>query len=144
MKLSEFIQNIIRDFLIIFASLIIIITILRQIYYPNMGFDLKSIYIIIAFSFISALTGFILYSPNEISEKKMRIKMAIHFFTLEILLITLGSIFGIVKSGLDVIIMALQIAVIYMIVRLLSWKHDIKDAQIINEKLKTFKRNDNE
>ncbi|GIN86152.1 hypothetical protein J6TS2_25380 [Heyndrickxia sporothermodurans] len=144
MKLSEFIQNIIRNFLIIFASIIIIITILRQIYYPNMAFDLMSIYIIIAFSFLSALTGFILYSPNEISEKKMRIKMAIHFFTLEILLITLGSILGILKSGLDVIIIALQIAVIYIIVRLLSWKNDIKEAQKINEKLKTFKKNDNE
>lgn len=144
MKLSEFIQNIIRNFLIIFASIIIIITILRQIYYPNMAFDLMSIYIIIAFSFLSALTGFILYSPNEISEKKMRIKMVIHFFTLEILLITLGSILGILKSGLDVIIIALQIAVIYIIVRLLSWKNDIKEAQKINEKLKTFKKNDNE
>ncbi|CAM4265049.1 hypothetical protein BAMA_04840 [Bacillus manliponensis] len=144
MKLSEFVQNTIRDFLIIFASIVIIITILRQIYYPNMAFDLKSIYIIIAFSFLSALTGFILYSPNEISEKKMRIKIAIHFFTLEILLITLGGIFGILKSGLDVITMALQIAVIYIIVRLLSWKNDIEEAQKINEKLKTFKKNDNE
>lgn len=144
MKFSEFVQNIIRDFLIIFASLIIIITILRQIFYPNMAFDLKSIYIIISFSFLSALTGFILYSPNKISEKKMRIKIAIHFFTLEILLITLSSIFDIVKSGLDVIIIALQIAVIYIIVRLLSWKNDIKEAQKINEKLKTFKKNDNE
>lgn len=144
MKLSEFVQNIIKDFLIIFASIIIIITILRQIYYPNMAFDLKSIYIIILFSFLSALTGFILYSPNEISEKKMRIKMAIHFFTLEILVITLASIFGIVKSGLDVIIIALQIVVIYIIVRLLSWKNDIKDAKKINEKLKTFKKNDHE
>ncbi|MBS4175234.1 DUF3021 family protein [Bacillus sp. FJAT-49736] len=144
MKLSEFIQNIIRDFLIIFASIIIIITILRQIYYPNMAFDLKSIYIIIAFSFLSALTGFILYSPNEISEKKMRIKIAIHFFSLEILLITLGRIFGIVNSASDIIIFAMQIAVVYIIVRLLSWKSDIKEAKKINEKLMAFKKDANE
>ncbi|MCR8852078.1 DUF3021 domain-containing protein [Lysinibacillus fusiformis] len=140
MKLFEFVQDIIRDFLMIFASIIIIITILRQIYYPDMAFDLKSIYIILAFSFLSALTGFILYSPNEISEKKMRIKTVLHFFTLEILLITLGGILGILKNGLDVLTMALQIAVIYMIVRLLSWKNDIKEAKKINEKLKTFKK----
>jgi len=143
MKLFEFVQDIIRDFLMIFASIIIIITILGQIYYPDMAFDLKSIYIIIAFSFLSALTGFILYSPNEISEKKMRIKTVIHFFTLEILLITLGVILGILKNGLDVLTMALQIAVIYMIIRLLSWKNDIKEAKKINEKLKTFKKNVN-
>ncbi|WP_313799002.1 DUF3021 family protein [Cytobacillus sp.] len=144
MKLSEFIRDMVKDFLIIFASIIIIITILRQIYDPTMAFDLKSIYIIMAFSFLSVLMGFILYSPNDISEKNMRIRRGIHFFALEILLITLGGILGIVKSGLDVIIFALQIAVIYMIVRLLSWKNDIKEAKAINEKLKTFKKNSHE
>lgn len=144
MKLSEFIRDMVKDFLIIFASIIIIITILRQIYDPTMAFDLKSIYIIMAFSFLSVLIGFILYSPNDISEKNMRIRMVIHFFTLEILLITLGGILGIVTSGLDVIILALQIAVIYFIVRLLSWQNDKREAQKINEKLKTFKKNNNE
>jgi len=101
---------------------------------------LNSIYIIMAFSFLSASIGFILYSPNAISEKKMRIRMAIHFFTLEILLITLSSIFGIVNSVLDCIFLALQIAVIYLLVRLLSWQKDKKDAKKINEKLKAFKK----
>lgn len=140
MKTSEFVQKIVNDFLIIFASIIIMITILRQMYYPNLAFDLNSIYIIMVFSFLSALIGLILYSPNDISEKKMRIRMAIHFFTLEILLITLGSIIGIVNSALDGIILALQIAVIYLLVRLLSWQKDKKEAKKINEKLKAFKK----
>lgn len=140
MKMSEFVQKMIKDFLMIFASIIIIITILRQIYYPHMTFDLKSIYIIMAFSFISALLGFILYSPNDISEKKMRIRIAIHFFTLEILLIVLASVFDIVNSATDGIILALQIAAIYILVRLLSWKNDKKEAQQINEKLKAIKQ----
>ncbi|MFD2446993.1 DUF3021 family protein [Bacillus sp. CGMCC 1.16607] len=140
MKLSELVQKMIKDFLIIFASIIIIITVLRQMYYPDMAFDLKSIYIIMAFSLLSALIGFILYSPNDISEKNIRIRMAIHFFTLEILLIVLGTVFGIVNNALDGIILALQIAVIYILVRLLSWQKDKKDAQKINEKLKTFKK----
>lgn len=144
MKLFEFLRDMVKDFLIIFASIIIIITILRQIYDPTMAFDLKSIYIIMAFSFLSVLMGFILYSPNDISEKNMRIRMVIHFFTLEILLITLGSILGFVKNGLEVIIFALQIAVIYIIVRLLSWQNDKKEAEKINEKLKTFKKNSHE
>ncbi|WP_419887005.1 DUF3021 family protein [Neobacillus niacini] len=140
MKMSEFVQKMIKDCLIIFASIIIIITILRQIYYPYMTFDLKSIYIIMAFSFISTILGFILYSPNDISEKKMRIRIAIHFFTLEILLIVLASVFDIVNSTTDGIILSLQIAAIYILVRLLSWKNDKKEAQQINEKLKAFKQ----
>jgi len=140
MRTIAFSQKIVKDFLIIFASIIIIITILQQLYYPNIAFDLNSIYIIMAFSFLSSLMGFILYSPKDISEKQMRIRMAIHFFTLEILLITLSSIFGIVNSVLDCIFLALQIAVIYLLVRLLSWQKDKKEAKKINEKLKAFKK----
>ncbi|ULT59285.1 DUF3021 domain-containing protein [Neobacillus drentensis] len=140
MTLTIFLQKIIKDFLIIFASIIIIITILRQIYYPHMSFELKSIYIIMAFSFISALIGFILYSPKDLSEQKMRLRIIIHFITLEILLIALASVFTIVNNALDGIILALQIAVIYFLVRLLSWKNDKKDAEKINEKLKALKQ----
>ncbi|WP_338449498.1 DUF3021 family protein [Niallia oryzisoli] len=141
MKTTTFAQKMIKDFLIIFACIIIMITFLRQIYYPHMAFDLESIYIIMAFSFLSALMGFILYSPNDRSEKNMRIRMGIHFFTLEILLIALGSVFEIVNNVLDGIIMAGQIAVIYIFVRLLSWQKDKKEAQKINEKLKAFRKN---
>jgi len=45
-----------------------------------------------------------------------------------------------VNSVLDGVILALQIAVIYIIVRLLSWQKDKKEAQKINEKLKAFKK----
>jgi len=139
MKLSEFLQRIIKNGLIIFASIIMILTILRQLYTPNIPFDLNSIYIIMGFSFLGALTGIILYSPNEISEKNMRIRRTIHFITLELLLIALSIIFQIVNSTIEVIVLALQIAVIYFIVRLLTWRHDKKEAQKINEKLKALK-----
>lgn len=139
MKMPELVQKLLKDFLMIFALIIIMITILRQVYDPDVAFDLKSIYIIMAFSFLSALIGFIFYSPNNISEQRMRIRMAIHFFTLEILLIALGSVFGIVNSMTEAIIFALQIAVIYFVIRLLSWRNDKRVAQKINEKLKAFK-----
>lgn len=140
MRLTEFVKSMIKDFLIIFASIIIIITFLRQIFYPNIAFDLKSIYILMIFSLVGALTGFILYSPNDISEKNMRVRIVIHFFSLEIILISLGSVVGIVTTALSVIIFALEIAVIYVIVRLLSWQNDKKEAHKINEKLKAFKK----
>ena len=140
MNFLKFVQKIIKDFFIIFASIIMMITLLRQMFYPEMAFDLKSIYIIMAFSFLGALTGFIFYSPHDLSENKMRIRIIIHFFTLEILLIVLGSAINIVNDASGVIFLALQIAVIYIIVRLLSWQNDKKDAKKINEKLKTFKK----
>ncbi|MDQ0154428.1 DUF3021 family protein [Robertmurraya andreesenii] len=142
MKLSEYVQEIVKDILIIFALIVIMITILRQIYYPDLAFDLKTIYIFLAFAFLSGLTELILYAPKEISEKKMRMKLFIHFLTLEILLISLSSILGIVNSVQGVIILAVQIAIIYILVRVLSWQKDKKDAQKINEKLKALKSDD--
>ncbi|OAB40592.1 hypothetical protein PMSD_01420 [Paenibacillus macquariensis subsp. defensor] len=141
MRLSEFVKSIIKDFLIIFASIIIIITFLRQIFYPDLAFDLKSIYILMAFSAVSALIGFILYSPHDISEKNMRVRIVIHFLALEVIIISLGSVIGVIDNALSVIILALEIAVIYVIVRLLSWQNDKKEADKINEQLKAFKKN---
>ncbi len=140
MQLIDFIKKVLQQFLIIFALIIIILTFLRQLYYPEVAFDLKSIYIVMAFSLFASLLGFILYSPNNLSEKNSRIRMVIHFLALEALLITLASITGIVDSVISKSILAIQIAVIYCIVRLLSWQQDKKVSNEINEKLHLLKK----
>ncbi|MGG3281122.1 DUF3021 family protein [Paenibacillus solani] len=139
MKYSELIKEMLRDFLIIFASTIIIITILRQIYAPDASFELNTIFIIMAFSFLGALTGIILYTPHAISENKMRLRVILHFFFLETLLISLAVLLNLVYGTFDILLLALEIAVIYAIVRLLTYKKDKKEAKKINERLKTFK-----
>ncbi|MNW49390.1 hypothetical protein D3C74_268060 [compost metagenome] len=139
MKYSELIKEMIRDFLIIFASIIIIIAILRQIFAPDVNFELKTIFTIMAFSFLGALTGIILYTSHAISENKMRLRVILHFFFLEALLISLAVILNLIHSPLDILILALEIAAVYAIVRLLTYKNDKKEAQKINERLKTFK-----
>lgn len=140
MQLTDFIKKVLQQFLIIFALIIIILTFLRQLYYPEVAFDLKSIYIVMAFSLFASLLGFILYSPNNLSEKNSRIRMVIHFLALEALLITLASITGIVDSVISKSILAIQIAVIYCIVRLLSWQQDKKVSNEINEKLHLLRK----
>lgn len=139
MKYSELIKGMIRDFLIIFASIIIIITILRQIFAPDANFELKTIFIIMVFSFLGALTGIILYTPHAINENKMRLRVIFHFLFLEALLISLAVLLNLVYTTSGILLLALQIAAVYVIVRLLTYKNDKKEAQKINERLKTFK-----
>ncbi|KOR89284.1 DUF3021 family protein [Paenibacillus solani] len=139
MKYFELIKEMLRDFLIIFASIIIIIAILRQIYAPEASFELNTIFTIMAFSFLGALTGIILYTPHAISENKMRLRMIFHFLFLETLLISLAVLLNLVYGTFDILLLALEIAVVYAIVRLLTYKKDKKEAQKINERLKTFK-----
>ncbi|MEK3761071.1 DUF3021 family protein [Paenibacillus sp. FSL P4-0338] len=140
MKRSEVAKDIIRDFLVIFASIIIIITVLRQIFIPELAFDLISIYTIMGFSLLGALTGLMLYAPEEVSERAMRVRIVIHFLLLELLLITLASLIGAVASVSAALLFALQIAVVYAIVRLLSYEKDKKEAEQINERLRAVKQ----
>lgn len=140
MKYSELIKEMVRDFLTIFGSIIIIITILRQIYAPDANFELKTIFTIMAFSFLGALTGIILYTPHAISENKMRLRVIFHFLFLEAFLISLSVILNLVHNTFDILLLALEIAAVYAIVRILSYKSDKKEAQKINERLKTFKK----
>ncbi|WP_340026394.1 DUF3021 family protein [Paenibacillus sp. FSL K6-1096] len=140
MKRSEVAKDIIRDFLVIFASIIIIITVLRQIYMPELAFDLMSIYTIMGFSLLGALTGLMLYAPDGVSEQAMRVRIGIHFLLLELLLIALASLIGVVASVSAALLLALQIAIVYAIVRLLSYEKDKKEAEQINERLKAVKQ----
>lgn len=139
MKLIDYIKNLIKDYFIIFAIIVIFITILRQIFSPNEYFELKDIYIYMICALAGDLPSLIFYSPKEISEKEMRLRRIIHFMVLETILLTLANVTGWVNGILNTIIFALQIAIIYGLVRFLSWRDDKKAALRINEKLKAMK-----
>lgn len=57
----------------------------------------------------------------------------------EALLISLAVLLNLVYTTSGILLLALQIAAVYVIVRLLTYKNDKKEAQKINERLKTFK-----
>lgn len=139
MKVSEWVKEILRDFLIIFASIMIIITVLRQIFVPDANFELQTVFTIMAFSFLGALTGIILYAPRSTNENQMRIRMIVHFIVLEALLVSLALLLDLVQGIFAISLLAVQIAAVYMIVRLLAYRSDQKESQKINERLQTFK-----
>ncbi|PZD94715.1 hypothetical protein DNH61_17345 [Paenibacillus sambharensis] len=139
MRHYELIKEIVRDFLLIFASIIIIITILRKIYAPDANFELTTIFTIMSFSCLGALSGIILYTPHAVSENQMRFRVVFHFLFLEVLLISLAVMLNLVYTTSGILLLGLQIAVVYAIVRLLTYRNDKEEAQKINERLKTFK-----
>ncbi|WDV45804.1 DUF3021 family protein [Clostridiaceae bacterium M8S5] len=139
MKYKNYIKRFINNYCITFAIIVMFITILRQIFAPNEYFELKEVFIYMTCAFISCLPGLIFYSPKEISEKQMKVRRVIHFVLLEIVLLVFGNILNILTSKIMTFLLALQIAIIYIVVRFLSWTEDKKDAHSINEKLKVMK-----
>lgn len=140
MKGSVFIKEMIRDFLLIFASIMIIIAVLRLIYVPDAGFELNAVFTIMGFSLLGALTGIVLYTPHKVSENQMRLRVVLHFLLLEVLLVTLAVLLNLVYTTSGILLLALQIAVVYAIVRLLTYQNDKKEAREINERLNAFKK----
>lgn len=55
-------------------------------------------------------------------------------------MISLGSLISAVSSVSGTLILAFEIAVVYAIVRLLSYENDKKEAGRINERLKAVKK----
>ena len=139
MELKDFIKKLFRNYFIIFAIVVICITLLRQIFSPHEYFELKDIYKYMICSLAADLLSLFFYSTKEISEKEMRLRIIIHFVALEAVLLTLANVMGWVVGSLSTIILAFQIAVISVIVRFLSWKDDSKVANRINGKLKAMK-----
>ena len=140
MQRSEFITRVTRQFLLIFALVMIVLTLLRQLYIPELPFDLQSIYIIMGFSLVAAMLEFILYTADNVSENQMRLRRLLHFVTLEAVLIALASAVSIVTTLSESILLAIQIAVIYGMIRLLSWRRDKKLSNDINEKLQLLRK----
>lgn len=139
MKISAYLKKFIIAYFIIFALIVIGITVLRQIFAPDTYFELKDIYIYMICALVGDLPSFILYSSREISEKERRLRIIVHFVVLEAALLILANVMGWVIGLLSSSLLAFQIAVIYVLVRFLSWRDDRKDALRINQMLKALK-----
>ncbi len=139
MTLTDYIKKLIRDYLAIFAIIVIGVTILRHFFSPEKYFELKDIFIYMICALVGDLPSLIFYSPKELSEKEMRIRGIIHFVVLEAVMLSFTNIMGLVAGVLETGIFAVQLAVFYLIIRFLSFGEDRRSAHRINKKLREIK-----
>jgi hypothetical protein len=139
MKFTDYVKKLVRDFFMIFSVIVICITLLRQIFVPDVYLKLSDIYIYMICALVGDLPSLILYSRKEIPEKEMRLRIIIHFVVLEAALLTAANMAGWVSGIINTLFLAVQIALIYVVVRFLLWMDDKKAADSINEKLKAMK-----
>ena len=139
MRLKDHLRKLAQDYFTIFAVIVITLTILRQVFAPDTHFELKDIFIYMICALVADLPSLILYTPKEISEKEMRLRIILHFVVLEAALLVLGNVTGWVKGASSTVIFAIQIAVIYVVIRFLKWKGDSQSAQSINQRLQAMR-----
>ncbi|MGE5678452.1 MAG: DUF3021 domain-containing protein [Pseudomonadota bacterium] len=139
MKFTDCFKKLVKDFLVIFAVIVITITLLRQIFAPDVYLRLRDIYNYMICAVVGDLPSLIFYTKKDMTEKEMRLRIIIHFAVLEAALLTIANVFGWVSGITNMLFLAVQIAIIYGIVRLILWMDDKKAANSINEKLRALK-----
>lgn len=135
MKLMDLIRQLIRDYFIIFGILIIGSVFLTP---PN---TINRDYILLAMAFatVGDLPSIVFWSKSEQTENSRRWRMIIHFILLETVILIFAGITGIVSGFVEYLIFAIEIVVIYVIVRFITWRGDLVTAKKINAKLKNLK-----
>jgi hypothetical protein len=135
MKTRELFMQFIRHYFFIFGILIISSVFLTTPSMINREYVLLSM----TFAAVGDLPILVFWSRSELNEKAMRFRTVIHFILLEAVILTFGGITGIVSDLEGYIIFGIEVAVIYVLVKFISWKGDMKTADKINEKLKDLK-----
>lgn len=138
MKGMDSIRQLMRDYFVIFGILIIGSVLLTP---PN---TINRDYILLAmvFAAIGDLPSIVFWSRSELNENSRRWRMIIHFILLEAVILIFGDIMGIISGVVEYLTLAIEIIVIYVIVKFITWRSDLATAKKINEKLKNLKNID--
>ncbi|MGG4396378.1 DUF3021 family protein [Paenibacillus thiaminolyticus] len=147
MNFSEILKRLARDYLLIFAGIVICVSLLNHLYAVMNALDasefslgLRHIYAIMMCALVGVLPSLIFYFPSTISEKGMRMRILIHFIIVEAVLLIFTNRMGWVTGAAGATILAVEIAIIYMLVRLLGWNNDRQVVKEINEQLKQLRQ----
>lgn len=138
MKFLDLIRQFIRDYFVIFGILIIGTVFLTP---PN-TINRDYILLTMVFAAVGDLPSIVFWSKSELTENSSRLRMIIHFILLETVILIFGGITGIVSGVAEYLMFAIEIVVIYVIVRFITWRGDLATAKRINEKLKNLKNTD--
>lgn len=135
MKYSELFRDFIRDYFLIFGILIIATVLLS----PQVDINRDYILLAMAFAVVGNLPSLVLWSGPGLLEKAMRVRMAIHFILLEIFVLVFGGFTGIVSAPIQYLVLGIEVAIIYIIVKFIGYRGDMNTAKKINEELKKIK-----
>jgi hypothetical protein len=132
MEKSKYVRDFIVDYFVIFG-IIILLTLLLV---PNYNYTRTSILQIAIAALLGNFPGLILYDTDQLSLKAFRIRLMIHFLLIESIVLSFGLFIGIVTTASQFLTFSAEIAVIYLLVRLICWGGDKRTVNKINQKLK--------
>ena len=141
MNSKEQLKQLFMSFFVITTCITIAEGILGLLFFPDVKLGYEAFFSPVLFGFFSAIFGLVSYSKKELSIRQTIFRDVIHLLMIEAFVFGLNALNGQFFEFIPAIILAVTIAVIYLIVALVMWINDKKSADKFNANLKKFQEN---
>ena len=140
MEGKELIKRLLMSYPVIYGGAMMATWLCCIIYSPEIRFGLDYF----AWMFLVALLGDLpllwFYSRKELTNKQWRVRLLLHFITLETILLLVGYYMTWYETFTEGLVFTFSILCVYVIVRTISFTGDLLEARKLNEQLKKLKR----
>lgn len=138
MSLKAFLKRCLMEYFIITTCVTAAIGVLGLSLDPTAKIGYEGYFSPLIFGLVSLLPSVATYSRKELTFRQALLRKLFHFVLLEAMLIAFGRWAGIVHGLGDTVYFALAVLMVYLIVNLISWHLDSKEANEINKTLKAL------
>lgn len=138
MSFKAFLKRCLMEYFIITTCVTAAIAIMGLSLDPATRFGYEAYFSPLIFGLVSLVPSFVTYSRKELSFRQTLIRKVLHVIMLETMLIAFGFWVGIVHGVADASLFGLTVFIVYLVVNLISWQIDKKDANEINKTLKSL------
>lgn len=135
-KLSEFIMS----FCICTTGITLLEGLLGMLLYPNELLPYKAFFSPPLFALFSVALGCVTVSKQELTIKQVLIRRAIHLILIEMMVFGLNYMAGYVFPFGEGCMLAVGIALVFVLVYFVLWLLDRRSAKQFNEQLKRYQQ----
>ncbi|MDR2888874.1 MAG: DUF3021 domain-containing protein [Lachnospiraceae bacterium] len=144
MTLKEIGKNMWHDYFVIVTGMLLSEAVFRQIFYAEAIIEHLELWRLLAGGWLFCMPHFIFYSRTELTKKQWLVRLAIHFCTLEVIVV--GSaryLFGWLENDsapVEYLVLATMVLMVYAVVMIGGGRRDRASADEINRRLGELKR----
>lgn len=136
-------KEMLLEFILITTGITFAATTFCTIFCQDVQFGIGFLWQIIALSFFCTLPGLVFFTKKELTKKQMLTRKLIHVCLLFIILIFFAYHWKWIDVGsiIQLVVFVIIIPVVYSMVWYFTYQRDKKVANMLNEKLATYKQN---
>jgi small-conductance mechanosensitive channel len=138
MSIKEFLKKRLLEFCIITTCVTAVTAVLGLIISPEDRFGYDSFFSPLLFGLLSLVPSIVTYSRKELSYRQTVIRKVLHLLLLEATLTVFALCSGMFHAPADIALFAVSVFIVYLLVHLIKWFIDRKEADEINRTLKTL------